>query len=263
MKQRRRDLSGATLAAKRAERESRRERKQENLHPDTSPRHADTFRQAAQLRDLGMTQQETQTAWSDQPAADYPESVLEWVFTKMGDPRVDAYHCKGCDQVVVTVDKHPGATPMFVSHGMFGVECDGETASAWYRVRQEFAVYATHEWYRPSADELLDQHALAARSHFATAAEQRSTYIARGAIEHVLRGGLLLRPIPDDSDTIVQALARATGVTVQGWRPTGTHARRTGKTAAGEAAMAAEVRLQQPPRMPTRPTNPTGDDRHA
>lgn len=205
MKQRRRTITPRPAPADRL---AAKARKQQNLHPETNPRHADTFQQARRLQDLGMTAQQTQAGWTDQPAADYTEAVLEWVFARMGDPKVNGYACDTCGQAVVTIDKHPGVTPAFVSHGQFGVECEGTTTSSWYRVRQELGVYATHEWYRPSADELLDYHALAAGPTPVGHAAASEWAMAGGTVDHVMRGGLLLRKIPDGSDTIVEALAR-------------------------------------------------------
>jgi hypothetical protein len=128
--------------------------------------------------------------WTDEPAADYTPTTLQWIMAKLAadDQRVNSYVCEACGEVVVTIDKHPGATPAFVSHGMFGAECEGSTTSTWYRVRQEYAIYATHEWYRPSRTQLR---------------------LEDGPMrDHVERGGLMLRRIPKDSLTREEALLR-------------------------------------------------------
>jgi hypothetical protein len=165
---------------------------------DLSLEHDAVHQAVAQLRSEGLTVQ----PWTDEPPASYTEPTMEWILGKMDDARVNAYHCAACDQVTITIDKHPGATPAFVSHGMFGAECDGETTSAWYRVRPDYALYATHEWYRPSRDEL--ENLAGSPSPIGV----RDDHTAAATVGHVMQGGLLLRRIPDTSDTVVDTLAR-------------------------------------------------------
>lgn len=209
--------------------------------PELALQHDQAWQAAERLRAEGVTP----AAWSDEPPADYPEPTLEWIMQRLDSPRVNAYHCGACNEVVVTIDKHPGATPAFVSHGQFGVECEGETTSAWYRVRQEFAVYATHEWYRPNRDKLEEWRRHAANPETPLGVPDRASITAGGMLDHVMNGGLDLRPIPENSDTIVDTLARL------GDRDNGLQliasARQAGKTRATrelqERAQAAEAHV--------------------
>lgn len=158
--------------------------------PDLNLAHDELHQRVAELAAEGLEVDD----WTDEPAADYAPGVAAWIMAKLDDDRVNAYHCDTCDQVVITIDKHPGVTPAFVSHGMLGAECEGNTTSAWYRVRQEWAIYATHEWYRPSKDEL------------ANLGGTTGPLVAER--EHVAAGGLMLRRIPEDSQTREESLLR-------------------------------------------------------
>jgi hypothetical protein len=80
----------------------------------------------------------------------------------------------GCGHWIVTIDRGAGVTPMFVKCG----NCGGMATSRMYKVGD--GLEPTHEWFRPtSADELPEG------------------YTNPGALDHVRRGGLLLRPIGD------------------------------------------------------------------
>ncbi len=81
--------------------------------------------------------------------------------------RKNAYECGQCGSYIVTVDLEPGVTPFMVSCGT----CGAGATSKFYRVHASLT--PTHEWYRPEAFDGL----------------------SRWAIDHVEKGGLLLRQI--------------------------------------------------------------------
>lgn len=123
-------------------------------------------------------------AWSDLPPAAYPLPVIAQVIQpRLGAGedliRLNAYQCPACNRVTITIDRHPGVTPAFVDHARFDPDtrCPGMTASLNYPPDIPRDTVASHEWYRPSEDELVlvgnDQ-----------------------VVNHVMHGGLLLRPIP-------------------------------------------------------------------
>lgn len=120
-------------------------------------------------------------AWSDLPPAAYPPHVIDRVILprlQAGEDliRRNAYRCSTCNSLTITYDRHPGITPAFVDHATFGHSCPGQTASLGYPADMPSDLEASHEWYRPSEDELI------------TLTDQ--------AVNHVLNGGLLLRLIP-------------------------------------------------------------------
>lgn len=100
--------------------------------------------------------------------------------------KLNAYSCRGkrgvapgggfqlvqtappCGRTMVTIDREPGVTPFIVQCP----DCGGEAQSSGYRGINP-AMVATHEWYRPDSLEGLEGWAL----------------------DHVGKGGLLLRPI--------------------------------------------------------------------
>lgn len=79
------------------------------------------------------------------------------------------YVCLKCKGHIVTVDLERGVTP-FMLRCRATVSCDGDMQSSMYRVFDQ-EIRADHEWYRPTAAEVL------------TARER----------EHVEKGGLLIR----------------------------------------------------------------------
>lgn len=107
--------------------------------------------------------------------------------------KLNAYSCRGkrgvapgggfqlvqtappCGRTMVTIDREPGVTPFIVQCP----DCGGEAQSSGYRGINP-AMVATHEWYRPDSLEGLEGWAL----------------------DHVGKGGLLLREIakPDDAE---------------------------------------------------------------
>lgn len=120
--------------------------------------------------------------WTDLPPAAYPPVTVERVIL----PRLEAgadlvrrnvYQCVACNGLTVTYDRHPGVTPAYVDHRRFDPDtrCDGVTASLSYPRDLPPETEASHEWFRPSEDVLVT--------------------LGDAAIDHVLKGGLLLRPI--------------------------------------------------------------------
>lgn len=84
---------------------------------------------------------------------------------------VNQYECQDpeCTRVVTTVNRAAGVTPMFITCA----KCRGPMQSKWYDVDQALA--PTHEWYRPTPDELAGK--------------------SLAQIDHVRDGGLLLREV--------------------------------------------------------------------
>lgn len=78
------------------------------------------------------------------------------------------YTCTDCGAHIVTVDRDRGVTPLTIGCQA----CGGTMRSSMYRVFDQ-AMRASHEWYKPPVIQLLSP----------------------GELEHVKRGGLLLRRI--------------------------------------------------------------------
>lgn len=120
--------------------------------------------------------------WTDLPPAAYPPVTVERVILPRlvaGEDliRRNAYRCVGCDALTITYDRHPGITPAWVDHRRFDPDtrCEAVTASLNYPPDLPASYEPSHEWYRPAEDVLVT--------------------LGDAAIEHVLKGGLLLRPI--------------------------------------------------------------------
>lgn len=120
--------------------------------------------------------------WTDLPPAAYPMAVVERVIVPRLDAgedlvRLNGYLCQTCQGITLTYDLHPGIAPAFVDHAAFDPDtrCPGMTASLNYP--RELIGEASHEFYRPSEDELV-------------ATNNPDVW------RHVLSGALLLRPIP-------------------------------------------------------------------
>lgn len=134
--------------------------------------------------------------WSDEPPAAYDDQTLEWIADRRGEAmRLNAWRCEACGVPFIAYDRHPGTTPMMVSHRAFaealdagdlGADdpCTGSCASVFYgrdgvvRAAVDLGqggqqIQPTHEWYRPSAPELRAE--------------------SRAVRTHVRQGGLLLR----------------------------------------------------------------------
>lgn len=120
--------------------------------------------------------------WTDEPAADYSREVLSWIVANVPTiGRMNVWVCEACGTQVLCVDRHPGVTPFMVSHHTLGnPDCGGSCQSRFYNGAIAAEVHArvgrpSHEWYRPSADQL----------------EAETPYVR----DHVLRGGLLVREV--------------------------------------------------------------------
>lgn len=122
--------------------------------------------------------------WADLPQPTLGPKVLEWVAGKHQERgRYNVWECEVCGADFLAYDRHPGTTPFAVAHDRFdpAADCEGITTSTFYaegRARQALGAKGgpSHEWYRPSADELRT--------------------LGKHAAEHVHQGGLLVRPVP-------------------------------------------------------------------
>lgn len=94
---------------------------------------------------------------------------------KQAQPKRDKnlYQCTTCLHIVCTVDRDQGVTP-FMIRCQSDTGCKGSMQSGFYIAHP--MMRPTIEWYRPDTLEGLD----------------------RWDIEHIERGGLLMRPIPED-----------------------------------------------------------------
>lgn len=123
--------------------------------------------------------------WSDLPPAQYPEDTVAFIRLALsaGEQRktLDGFRCDVCQGLTMTVDRHPGYHPRYVDHRQFdpNSRCPGTGISLEYPDDAPPAEWVpSHEWYRPSEDELVT--------------------LSDAFIDHVLRGGLILRIIPLD-----------------------------------------------------------------
>ena len=93
-------------------------------------------------------------------------------------PRENAYFCPTCRMPTVTVDVDIGVTPMFLACRA-SPECAGMASSSFYpRIpRPAHAPPPAWEWYKPTEKQA-----------------KRMEKSAPGTLEHVRRGGLLIRP---------------------------------------------------------------------
>jgi hypothetical protein len=94
-------------------------------------------------------------------------------------PLVDNPNVKGgCGYWIVTIDRAAGTTPMFTRCG----HCGGTASSRMYKVAE--GLIPTHEWFRPKNE-----------------AELKPNYEMNDALaNHLLNGGLLLRPVKGKKD---------------------------------------------------------------
>ena len=90
---------------------------------------------------------------------------------KMELERRNAYFCKMCRKVTITVDVNEGVTPMFI----MCPHCNTLATSFMYQLPGclHIGVEAEYEWYKPSEKETL--------------------MLSKGEAEHVFKGGLLMR----------------------------------------------------------------------
>jgi len=85
--------------------------------------------------------------------------------------RRNAYYCKACKRVTITVDINEGVTPMFI----LCPHCNCSATSFMYQLpgALHLGVEADYEWYKPNETETL--------------------ILSKGEAEHVFKGGLLMR----------------------------------------------------------------------
>jgi hypothetical protein len=101
-----------------------------------------------------------------------------------GQGRKNIYQCQTCLGLICTVDRDKGVTP-FMIDCKSTPDCKGPMQSSFYMTHPQ--VKPTFEWYRPTADELVEI-GNAITGPYAT---QRFA----ATVEHVQKGGLVLRPI--------------------------------------------------------------------
>jgi hypothetical protein len=102
-----------------------------------------------------------------------PKDVQEWLDRQAvtGHTRKNLYTCDTCRGEVVTIDTDKGVTPFMISCRA-SPGCKGFMQSSFYRC--DLSRVAQYEWYRPETIEGFDP----------------------ATQEHVMKGGLLLRPMP-------------------------------------------------------------------
>ncbi len=108
-----------------------------------------------------------------------PKETQEWLdgSAVTGHRRLNLYTCVACRGEVVTIDTDKGVTPFMIScRATPG--CRGFMRSSFYHC--DPARVAQFEWYRPETIKGLDP----------------------ATIEHVMKGGLLLRPLPGISSDV-------------------------------------------------------------
>lgn len=122
-------------------------------------------------------------AWSDLPPAQYPPDTVSFIRTalELGDnlKRVQGYRCDVCDLVLATYDRHPGHSPRYLDHKLIlASSCPGTFVSFGYPDEDlPGGAAPAIEWHRPS--ELVLES------------------LPDPFIDHVLRGGLIMRLNPD------------------------------------------------------------------
>ena len=134
------------------------------------------------------------STWSDLPPAQYLPEVVEFIrlALAMGDDRkvIQGYRCDRCDLVLATVDRHPGYSPRFVDHAkVLDTRCPGTFISFGYPDEDlPTGAAPAFEWFRPSEvalGELGDEF-----------------------IDHVMRGGLILRPNTEAPASALEGVIR-------------------------------------------------------
>ena len=128
--------------------------------------------------------------WTDLPPAQYPPETVTFIRLALeAEDRhtIQGYRCDTCDVILATLDRHPGYSPRYLDHKrILDSRCPGTFVSFGYpdEALPQGAAPA-FEWFRPSELALLE--------------------LGDEFIDHVLRGGLILRPNPD-AEHIGQAL---------------------------------------------------------
>lgn len=128
------------------------------------------------------------TAWTELPPAQYPPEVTEFIglALELGENRktIQGYRCDGCDFVLATRDAHPGYSPSVLDHArILDSRCPGAFVSFGYPDEDLPDGHApVFEWYRPSETELIG--------------------LSDDFINHILKGGLILRRATGDTPTV-------------------------------------------------------------
>ena len=94
--------------------------------------------------------------------------------------KVNAYECESCAALRIMVDRAEGVTPMFLACHV----CGGRSSSYMYGVPQDLV--PSHEWFKPTDDELVAKYASMPR-------------VLESMRRHVANGGLDIRPIGETS----------------------------------------------------------------
>ena len=154
-----------------------------------------------------------------------PVDANKWPKEREG--ALNVYRCEKCKGALVVVLLDWGTTPFLIGCSSGGRDvvmpagvrrdryCSGTMQSQFYRVSELFAAHLSHGWHRPADTgpalaayfEQLERNARrAGASVEALEAAKRET------IEHVERGGLLLRELTEDErDTWSRKLLRPIG----------------------------------------------------
>jgi hypothetical protein len=130
--------------------------------------------------------------WTDLPPAQYPPDTVAFIrrTLELGDlrlARVKGYRCDACNLVLATLDRHLGFSPDYLDHArILDSRCPGTFISFGYPEEDLPAGAApAFEWFRPGEVALLE--------------------LGDEFINHVMKGGLILRPNPEAAN-IGQAL---------------------------------------------------------
>ncbi len=113
--------------------------------------------------------------WKSTPKTPWPKAVLA------APNRVNIWECRDCKKLLVCIDLHVGVTPFMMDCDPARTKdgCGGPMYSRFYNVGDPtltrlWAGRATHEWFVPE--------------------ESQRRRLDRNMLEHVLQGGLDIRP---------------------------------------------------------------------
>lgn len=128
--------------------------------------------------------------WTDLPPAQYPPETVTFIRLALEAENrrtIKGYRCDKCDLVLATVDRHPGFSPDYLDHArILDSRCPGLFVSFGYPDEElPSGAAPAFEWFRPGELALLE--------------------LGDEFINHVLKGGLILRPNPQAAN-IGQAL---------------------------------------------------------
>lgn len=104
--------------------------------------------------------------------------MMSNIFQNYGDSkpenRINCYLCRNCGHIIKTIDVDYGTTPMFIKCE----KCSFDLASSTFYENMPQEIEPTYVWYRPSLKETLK--------------------LTCRMVDHVLKGGLVLKPIKDE-----------------------------------------------------------------